>query len=103
MKNKNYILLIVFVIIATLAIGLSAQNEVIQPDIQHVAAKTAPDYDKDISLSESITNFGETMGFANLDWKTITMLIISCILLYLAIVKKFEPLLLLLPNVLSNP
>ncbi|MDD3079237.1 MAG: sodium ion-translocating decarboxylase subunit beta [Paludibacter sp.] len=35
------------------------------------------------------------MGFANLNWQTIVMIFISCVLLYLAIVKQFEPLLLL--------
>ncbi|MDR3328279.1 MAG: sodium ion-translocating decarboxylase subunit beta [Prevotellaceae bacterium] len=35
------------------------------------------------------------MGFANFDWKTAVMLIISFVLMYLAIVKGFEPLLLL--------
>ncbi|MCD7785437.1 MAG: sodium ion-translocating decarboxylase subunit beta [Oscillospiraceae bacterium] len=44
-----------------------------------------------------ILNFLQTTGFAMLadNWKVIIMLAISCVLLYLAIVKKFEPLLLL--------
>ena len=33
-------------------------------------------------------------GFANLDIKTIIMLFIACVLLYMGIGKKFEPLLL---------
>ena len=35
-----------------------------------------------------------TSGFANLDIKTVIMLFISCVLLYMGIGKKFEPLLL---------
>ena len=35
------------------------------------------------------------MDFTSGGWKTLVMLIIACVLLYLAIVKKFEPLLLL--------
>ncbi|MDR0829887.1 MAG: sodium ion-translocating decarboxylase subunit beta [Prevotellaceae bacterium] len=35
------------------------------------------------------------MGFTNLTWQVIVMLLIACILIYLAIVKGFEPLLLL--------
>ncbi|MBQ7974342.1 MAG: sodium ion-translocating decarboxylase subunit beta [Clostridia bacterium] len=35
------------------------------------------------------------MKFADGGWKTLVMLLIACVLLYLAIVKKFEPLLLL--------
>ncbi len=44
-----------------------------------------------------ILNFLQTTGFAMLadNWKVIIMLALSCVLLYLAIVKKFEPLLLL--------
>jgi oxaloacetate decarboxylase beta subunit len=34
------------------------------------------------------------MGFATITWQQIVMLLIGCILLYLAIVKKYEPLLL---------
>ncbi len=33
-------------------------------------------------------------GFANLDWRSAVMLVISCLLLYMGIGKKFEPLLL---------
>lgn len=34
-------------------------------------------------------------GFAALDWRSLLMIVIACVLLYLAIGKKFEPLLLL--------
>lgn len=95
MKPKNYILIFVFLIFAGLAIGVSAQNKFIHTGIEQTTGTISLNDEKDLSLSESITNFGETTGFANLDWKTIVMLIISCLLLYLAIVKKFEPLLLL--------
>lgn len=33
-------------------------------------------------------------GFANLDWRSAVMLVVACVLLYLGIGKKFEPLLL---------
>ena len=45
-----------------------------------------------------IEAFGKLLaesGFATLTWREIVMLIVSCVLLYLAIEKKFEPLLLL--------
>ena len=45
-------------------------------------------------LGESLINFVSDMGFANLQWQQIVMLLVACLLLYLAIVKKFEPLLL---------
>lgn len=48
---------------------------------------------------EAITNFLGQTGFALIacgdNWKTVIMIAIACFLLYLAIVKKFEPLLLL--------
>ncbi len=48
---------------------------------------------------EAIMNFMQQTGFYMLmqgdAWKTVLMVLIACVLLYLAIVKKFEPLLLL--------
>ena len=43
---------------------------------------------------EIITQIWEGSGFALLGWKELVMLIVSFVLLYLAIAKKFEPLLL---------
>ena len=44
---------------------------------------------------DAINNFLQQTGFAMADPLQYVMLAISCVLLYLAIVKKFEPLLLL--------
>lgn len=48
---------------------------------------------------ETLMNFIHQTGFYMLgagdNWKTVVMVLIACLLLYLAIVKKFEPLLLL--------
>ena len=47
---------------------------------------------------EAIMNFIQATGFYQIatgDWKVLIMLLVSFVLLYLAIVKKFEPLLLL--------
>ena len=49
-------------------------------------------------FSKFIGNTGLTNMLAGSDvawWKTVLMIVIACVLLYLAIVKKFEPLLLL--------
>lgn len=55
-----------------------------------------------MNLLDSITKFLESTGFAILGnegglatFRTVVMLVISCVLVYLAIVKGFEPLLLL--------
>lgn len=45
-------------------------------------------------MIENIIQFLSTTGFANIQFKDIIMIIVSCILLYLAIGKKYEPLLL---------
>ena len=52
---------------------------------------------EDIDLGESLMNFVDQSGISGIvkDWRVLVMLIISCVLLYLAIVKQFEPLLLL--------
>jgi len=47
------------------------------------------------SLIETIVNIWEISGFANMTWQQLVMIIISCVLFYLAIVRGFEPLLLL--------
>ena len=50
-------------------------------------------------MIDLIKNFIASTGFAQLissvGWQTILMLVIACVLIYLAIAKKFEPLLLL--------
>jgi len=54
-----------------------------------------------INIGEILLNLWQSSGFSALfvgfadgGWQNLVMLIISCVLLYLAIVKKFEPLLL---------
>ncbi len=46
---------------------------------------------------DAILDFIKTTGFALIasDWRVLIMIAISCVLMYLAIVKKFEPMLLL--------
>ncbi|MEG1520060.1 MAG: sodium ion-translocating decarboxylase subunit beta [Clostridia bacterium] len=46
-------------------------------------------------LGEILQSLFESSGFAVMDWKAFVMIGIACLLLYLAIVKGFEPLLLL--------
>ena len=52
---------------------------------------------QEVSFGESMSKFLNDTGFAALNgnWLSLVMIAISCLLLYLAIVKKFEPLLLL--------
>lgn len=49
-----------------------------------------------MDLLGTLQNLWETSGFylAGSDWRQIVMILVACVLLYLGIVKKFEPLLL---------
>ncbi|NMA65528.1 MAG: sodium ion-translocating decarboxylase subunit beta [Clostridiaceae bacterium] len=47
------------------------------------------------SLTDTIAKIWEMSGFANITWQQLVMILVSCVLFYLAIVKKFEPLLLI--------
>ncbi|MGV8145187.1 MAG: sodium ion-translocating decarboxylase subunit beta [Alkaliphilus sp.] len=46
-------------------------------------------------MLDVIYKFWNTTGYANMDVPSAVMIVLACVLLYLAIVKKFEPLLLL--------
>ncbi len=47
------------------------------------------------SFSETLLKLWNSSGFVLLSWQHILMITVACVLIYLAIVKKFEPLLLL--------
>ena len=47
-----------------------------------------------MNIGQILLNLWNASGFAAMTWQNGVMLIIGCVLLYLAIVKKFEPLLL---------
>ena len=49
----------------------------------------------EVNIGEIFVNLYNDMGFVNGTWQNYVMLLISFVLMYLAIVKKFEPLLLL--------
>ncbi|PXZ43969.1 MULTISPECIES: sodium ion-translocating decarboxylase subunit beta [Porphyromonadaceae] len=53
---------------------------------------------EEIDMGEKVTKFLNDTGFAHLysgNWLCLVMIVVACVLFYLAIVKKFEPLLLL--------
>ena len=101
---KNYV--IVFLTLFALSTGsVFSQNDNVQAvDTQSVvvaeqhtdiSTDARRNYSKTVSIKESLLDFIKSMGIVNLSWQVAIMLIIACILLYLAIVKGFEPLLLL--------
>ncbi len=48
-----------------------------------------------MNILESLQQFLSSTGIMMVTWQQIVMILVSCVLLYLAIVKKYEPLLLL--------
>lgn len=46
------------------------------------------------NLAEIFNGLAQNSGIANITWGQAVMILISCVLLYLAIGRKFEPLLL---------
>ena len=86
------------VLLAVATVGLSVQAWGNPEPAMAAAADVAQSaMAEDINLGESLMNFVEQSGFGGIvaDWRVLVMLIISCVLLYLAIVKQFEPLLLM--------
>ena len=81
-------------LLAVALMGLSLQASA-SPEVATVATEAA--VEADIDLGESLMNFVDQSGISGIfaDWRVLVMLIISCVLLYLAIVKQYEPLLLL--------
>ncbi len=64
-----------------------------------LGASAAVDPNATLDFGETMTKFFHDMGIVQMfegdGWKNFIMIIIGCVLLYLAIVKKYEPLLLL--------
>ncbi len=48
-----------------------------------------------MSLIDTLVKIWNDSGFAAMTWQSMLMIVVACILIYLAIVKQFEPLLLL--------
>ena len=91
-KVMKYMLML----LAIATIGLSLQASA-SPEIMTAASAATEAVEADIDLGESLVNFVEQSGISGIfaDWRVLVMLVISCALLYLAIVKQYEPLLLL--------
>lgn len=48
-----------------------------------------------MNIGQSLLDFLQSMGLMSITWQQAVMIVISCVLLYLAIVKEYEPMLLL--------
>jgi len=106
MRTKKYFILLIAFLFANITMGVTAQNSTITKVDSTVAISTTAEVataqvvpvDKSNEsnyILESFYKFLQSTGFAQMDWKYALMIFIACLLLYLAIVKQFEPLLLL--------
>ena len=91
-KVMKYMMLLLTVGILGLSVQASAA-----PEMMTAASAATEVVEADINLGESLVNFVDQSGISGIfaDWRVLVMLVISCLLLYLAIVKQYEPLLLL--------
>lgn len=104
MKTKKIIFILIAFLYASISANVSAQT--VENSDSSAIATTSQDSTSEMQqideptsgltfIAHSFTNFIKSTGFANINWQTILMIFIACVLLYLAIVKQFEPLLLL--------
>ena len=113
--NKKYRLLTAMLLMLVLAMTASMLTAFAEPAAQGTVATadeaiqaeapagdTAAETEEaaeedlyDLDLGAAMRSIAQSTGLANGDWRQYVMICISCVLLYLAIVKKFEPLLLL--------
>ena len=73
------------------------ENEVIDMEAAEAEAAALKDayQDPDVNIGTGLAKIWNTTGFMQGEWKQYVMIAVACLLLYLAIVKGFEPLLLL--------
>lgn len=83
-------------------IMLISETEEVVEEVAIVEQNVAETTDETLSVTSSLSDFFGSMGITKIiaewtagNWRYLVMIAIGCLLLYLAIVKQFEPLLLL--------
>ena len=93
------LLLIVISLLASsiaFASSTDTSSDVPAADEQTQSVEAAEDEDSySINFVDAIVSIAKSTGFASGQWRQYVMIAVACLLLYLAIVKEFEPLLLL--------
>jgi len=109
MKKIKYILILISFLCTSLSLKVSAQESQATADTTTVVAAATTEQAATVTASPQVNEptsgwrfigknfigFLKSTGFANINWQILVMIFIACVLLYLAIVKHFEPLLLL--------
>ena len=81
---------------ATTASTEAPADEVVATEVAEDAAPaTTQEGDPEVNFFDGIKSIAQSTAFAHGEWRQYVMLAVACLLLYLAIVKQFEPLLLL--------
>ncbi|MBP1675858.1 MAG: sodium ion-translocating decarboxylase, beta subunit [Bacteroidetes bacterium] len=96
MKTIKYIFILIAFLSTSITTRVWAQEAPVASDTTTVTNTQVQEPTSGLAfIEESFINFVDGTGFANLNWQTLLMIFVACLLLYLAIVKQFEPLLLL--------
>ncbi len=93
------LLIVISMLASSIAFASSTDTskDVPAADEQTQTLETAPEDEETYSINfiDAIVSIARSTGFASGQWRQYVMIGIACLLLYLAIVKEFEPLLLL--------
>ena len=73
----------------------ATETEAIATTTEASAKTNTEETDPELDIVEGIVAIAKSTGFAVGEWREYVMIAVACLLLYLAIVKQFEPLLLL--------
>ena len=93
------LLIVISMLVSSIAFASSTDtsSDVPAADEQTQSLDAASEDEETYSLDfvDSIVSIAKSTGFASGQWRQYVMIAVACLLLYLAIVKEFEPLLLL--------
>ena len=93
------LLIVISMLASSIAFASSTDtsNDVPAADEQTQSLETAAEDEDSYSINfiDAIVSIAKSTGFASGQWRQYVMIAVACLLLYLAIVKEFEPLLLL--------
>ena len=82
-------LLMIVAMIPVIASAASADNETAPAETTQVVSTEAESEDYSIHFFEALGNIARSTGFASGNWRQYVMIVVACLLLYLAIVKQF--------------
>ena len=103
-RNRCFVIALALMLVwMCCALAENALDSQTEAPLENAAAETAAvstlddgeEQDPDLNFIDGIKKIARSTGFARGEWRQYAMIAVACFLLYLAIVKQFEPLLLL--------